>query len=192
MNISDHSQTLHLMVADWYVAARSFSLKSRNTSCIGCNPQACCVNSDVISSLGKKWRWTMWCWKERSREEFVSRSGEDGNIPETKAGGVGVDVVTTWPEVPWTPSPRDYPNLVITSITRWTKSFGSNSCLIEGYNWVRVENLPQQRNTHITLTDMYPRGWMKTSGLNVQRDRSAAQDKDNSFVHVRREEGLCH
>lgn len=83
----------------------------------------------------------------------MCRCREDGNILETKAR-VRV-LICTGLEAPQTPSPRDYPNLVITSIIKWAKPFGSNS-------YERTESVlktwPQQRNTQSTFTDLSPAG----------------------------------
>lgn len=54
MNISDHSQTLCFTVADLYVIAKSFYPKSRSIHCIGCDPQACGINSDRTLLTGQK------------------------------------------------------------------------------------------------------------------------------------------
>ena len=115
--ISDHSQTLCLMVADLYVATKSFCPKSRNISHTGCNTQACCINSEVFYSLVKKWRWMPWCSEERSGEESVSRYGKDENILETEARVLSVDMVTTWLGSPWTPKPESVSWYA--SIIRW-------------------------------------------------------------------------
>lgn len=143
----------------------------RKTSVALAAIQACYVNSDVTYSLGKKWTWNLWCSKERSGEEFVSKCGEDGNILETEAG-VGV-LMCTWLEALQTPSPRDYPNLVMTSIIRWAKSFGSNS--------YRVRELSQRwkpghsKETYRAPSLIYlPSGLNEDSGLNVQGDNGAA------------------
>lgn len=165
MNISDHSQTLCLMVADLPVAAKSFHPKSRNISRIGCSPQACCVNSEVSYSLGKKWRWVPGCSKERSVEEFVSRCGKDANILETEAGGLSVDAVTTWLGLQGPPTPRDYPNRAMTSIIRWAKSSGSNSCLAKRDRLVSVENLATTKK-HTCHPHWYvPKGLKEDQGV---------------------------
>lgn len=151
----DQSQTFWLMVTELYVVAKRFYLKSKNISGIAAI-QACYINSDVTYSLGKKWTWNLWCSKERSGEEFVSRYGEDGNILETEAG-IGV-LMCTWLEAPQTPSPRDYPNLVMTSLIRWAKSYGSNS--------YRVRELSQRwkpdhsKETYRAPSPIYPQ-WVE-------------------------------
>lgn len=153
----------------------------RKTSVALAAIQACYVNSDVTYSLGKKWTWNLWCSKERSGEEFVSRCGEDGNILETEAG-VGV-LMCTWLEALQTPSPRDYPNLVMTSIIRWAKSFGSNS--------YRVRELSQRwkpghsKETYRAPSLIYPQWVEWRQWVECTRRQWCSWRLEDSFVHAK-------
>ena len=180
------------MVADLYVATKSFYPKSRNISHIGCNTQACCINSEVFYSLVKKWTWMLWCSEERSGEESVQVWQRWEHSRDWGQGfECGHSDYMTWVSMDL-PNPRACLGIVLTSIIRWATSSGSNSFFAKRGSRVSVENLALARKYACHPHWYVPTSWRKTRGLSSQGDRGTARVREDSSAPTGRQGALHH